>query len=195
MTERPRPTASNRLSRRTLLKRVGIATAAVGGATATGFVISHSRFYADAEPAAALRYLERREYAIVAALADTLFPPYNALGLSGVEARVPEYIDRWLDGLDSDKASEYRMMLLLFEHGTLAFGLRARRFTDLPAPARERYLRRWETTRLYSRRMLATALKTSLGTAYFAHPDVRARLGVRSACRTPADEAPREEWL
>jgi len=195
MSQRPRPTASHRISRRTLLKRVGIATVAVGGATAGGFIISHSRLYPDAEPATELRFLERREYAIVAALADTLFPDNNALGFSGVEARVPEYIDRWLDGLHADKAREYRMMLLLFEHGTLAFGLRARRFTDLPHRARERYLRRWETTRVYSRRMLATALKTSLGTAYFAHPEVRARLGIRSSCKTPADDAPREEWL
>ncbi|HCP45903.1 MAG TPA: hypothetical protein DIU15_07670 [Deltaproteobacteria bacterium] len=195
MTQRPRPTASRRISRRTLLRRVGLVTVALGGATAGGFIVSHSRLYPDAEPATALRFLERREYAIVAALADTLFPPGNSIGLTGMEARVPEYIDRWLDGLSADKASEYRMMLLVFEHGTLAFGLRARRFTDLPLLARERYLRRWETTRVYSRRMLATALKTSLGTAYFAHPEVRASLGVRSSCKTPADEAPREEWL
>ena len=94
-----------------------------------------------------------------------------------------------------DKASDYHMMLLLFEHGTLAFGLRARRFTDLSVEAREQYLRRWETTRVYSRRMLATGLKTSMGTAYFAHPEVRERIGIHPTCGSPADSQPRDEWL
>ncbi|MDP6928524.1 MAG: hypothetical protein QF412_02360, partial [Planctomycetota bacterium] len=102
--------------------------------------------------------------------------------------------DRMLAGMDEDKSSEFRAMLLLFEHGTLAFGLRARRFTELPSKARERYLRRWEEARVYSRRILAAGLKTVLGVAYFAHPSVQEALAIQRVCATPADAAPREEW-
>ena len=189
-----RPSASRRLSRRSLLKRsaaVGVVAAAgAGGAIALG----HGGRYPDPVPACTLVYLARREYAILAALSDSLFPTGNRLGLSGTEARVPEYIDRMLSRMDPHKAAEFRSMLLLFEHGTLAFGLRVRRFTARPQKAREKYLRRWETARVYSRRMLAIGLKTMLGIAYFAHPEVQARLGIQRACATPADASPRQEW-
>ncbi len=189
-----RPDARPRLSRRTLLRR-GAAIGLVGAATgATVVGIGHVGQYAEAEPACELLSLSRREYNIVAALADSLFPPGNSIGLSGREARVPEYIDRMLAGMRPDKATEFRTMLALFEHGTTAFGLRVRRFTDLPQKARERYLRRWERARVYSRRMLAAGLKTMLGIGYFAYPAVQERLGVDRTCATPADAAERPEW-
>ena len=166
------------------------------GLVGTGAVITfgHGQRSPDPEPACPLKELERREYAIVAALADALFPPGNPIGLSGTEARVPEYVDRWMHGLQPDRATDFRGMLLVFEHGTLAFGLRVRRFTELPQAARERYLHRWETARVYSRRMLSTALKTSLGVGYFAYPGVQKRLGIVRTCVTPADAEPRAEW-
>ncbi len=194
MSRKPRPDARPRMTRRTVLKRAG-AVAAVGAAGSAGWLAqSHGRRYEDPQPACELKYLGAREYAIVAALANSLFPPGNSIGFAGTDARVPEYIDRMLDDMRPDKASEFTTMLLLFEHGTTAFGLRARRFTDLPQKSRENYLRRWERARVYSRRMLATALKTVLGIAYFAHPDVQARLGMYRMCGSAADARPREEW-
>lgn len=194
MSRSSRPSARPRISRRSLVRR-GLVLGAVG-ATATGAVLTwgHGQRYPEPEPACTLRYLQRREFAILAALSDALFPSGNAIGPSGTEARVPEYVDHLLAEMDSDKAAEFRSMLLLFEHGTLAFGLRARRFTELPQKARERYLRRWEEARVYSRRMLAAGLKTILGTAYFAHPDVQEALGIDRLCATAADAAPRAEW-
>tara|TARA_Y100001968_G_scaffold235068_1_gene218218 strand:+ start:1227 stop:1763 length:537 start_codon:yes stop_codon:yes gene_type:complete len=177
-----------------VLRRVGLTVAALGGGSGLIFGLGHGGRYRDVEPACELLFLQRREYTIVAALAETMFPAGVGLGISGIEARVPEYIDRWLEGQGEAKAGEFRMMLMLFEHGTAAFGLRVRRFSDLPMEARERYLRRWETTRLYSRRMLAMALKSAIGIAYFAHPEVKERLGIRHRCATPADADSRAEW-
>ncbi|MEE2828317.1 MAG: gluconate 2-dehydrogenase subunit 3 family protein [Myxococcota bacterium] len=194
MTQPARPTARPRISRRSLVKR-GLALAALGGAAGAGVLTwGHGGRYADPVPACDLHYLQRREFAILAALANALFPPGNDIGLSGTDARIPEYVDRMLAGMSQHKAAEFRAMLLLFEHGTLAFGLRARRFTDLSLPARERYLRRWEEARVYSRRILAAGLKTVLGIAYFAHPKVQAKLGMDRICASPADAVPREEW-
>ncbi len=195
MSPKARPSASSKISRRTILRRAGIAAGAVAGASALAFGLGHGGRYDAIEPACELIYLRKREYTIVAALADTIFPPGNDIGLSGTDARVPEYIDRWLEGQGEAKAGEFRMMMMLFEHGTAAFGLRVRRFTNLSTQARENYLRRWETTRLYSRRMLAMALKSALGIAYFAHPEVQKRIGMQHRCATPADAHPREEWL
>jgi hypothetical protein len=170
---------------------VGAAVAAAG----TGVVaFQHGHLYDEPTPACELRYLQRREYAILAALSNALFPPGNSIGLSGTDARVPEYIDRMLADMRADKAVEFKTMLLLFEHGTTAFGLRVKRFTDLDQVARERYLRRWERARVYSRRMLAAGLKTLLGIAYFAYPGVQERLGIEKTCGTAADARPREEW-
>ena len=107
---------------------------------------------------------------------------------------MPEYIDRMLADMRADKAFEFTTMLALFEHGTTAFGLRVKRFTDLDQKARERYLRRWERARVYSRRMLAAGLKTLLGIAYFAYPGVQEQLGIDRQCGSAADALPREEW-
>lgn len=194
MSRTPRAHSSGRFSRRTVL-RAGGATAALAAAGVAGVTIAgHGGRYEDADPACPLHYFTRREYRIVCDLADTVFPPGNALGITGREARVPEYIDRMLAGMRADKATEVHAMFLLFEHGTLAFGMRSRRFTELAPRQRERYLRRWERARVYSRRMLAAGLKALLGLAYFAHPDVRERLGVVRTCGSAADALPREEW-
>jgi len=182
------------MSRRTLVRR-GLFLGAGTSVAAGGLLLwGHGGRYPSPKPACPLVYLERREFAILVALADAIFPKDNPLGLSGSEVRVPEYVDRMLARMPADKAAEFRAMLLLFEHGTLAFGLRARRFTELPQKAREKYLRRWEEARVYSRRMLAAGLKTLLGIGYFAHPDVKAALGIQKICATAVDALPREEW-
>ena len=166
------------------------------GATAGGLLLwGHAGRYPTPEPSCELLFLERRDFAILAALADTIFPYGNPLGRSGSAARVPEYVDRMLARMPKDKAEEFRAMMLLFEHGTLAFGLRVRRFTELPPAAAQRYLRRWEEAQVYSRRMLAAGLKTLLGIAYFAHPEVQKAMGIQKICATPADAQQRQEWL
>ena len=175
--------------------RRGAAVAAVGMVGYGGAsLVGHAGRYPEPEAACELLYLERREYAIVAALALALFPPGNPLGIDGLQARVPEYIDRMLAAMEPDKAGDLEAMFLLFEHGTLAFGLRVRRFTELPVRAREKYLRRWERARVYSRRMLVAALKSMVGMGYFAHPDVQQALGMERTCGTVADARPRAEW-
>ena len=182
------------MTRRAVLRRTA-GVAAVGGLGYAGLsVLGHAGRYPEPAAACELHYLTRREYAIVAALASTLIPPGNPLGIDGLQARVPEYVDRMLAGMEPEKATDLKAMFLLFEHGTLPFGLRVRRFTELPPLAREKYLRRWERARLYSRRMLATALKSMLGMGYFAHPDVQKALGMERMCGTVADAKPREEW-
>ncbi|MCO4772491.1 MAG: gluconate 2-dehydrogenase subunit 3 family protein [Deltaproteobacteria bacterium] len=194
MAQRILPHSSARFSRRTALRACG----AVGGIALVGAVgytaHGHAHRYEDVEPACPLRAFTRREFQIVADLADVMFPEGNALGITGREARVPEYVDHMVAGLERDKATEMKAMFLLFEHGTLAFGLRTRRFTDLPPREKEKYLRRWERSRVYSRRMLAAGVKTLLGLAYFAHPAVRERMGVHRACGSAGDALPREEW-
>lgn len=170
---------------------VGAGLSAAGGLLLWG----HAGRYPVPRPASDLLYLERREFAILSALADTIFPQGNPIGRSGSEARVPEYVDRMLARMPPDKAEEFKAMLLLFEHGTLAFGLRVRRFTELPPAAAQAYLRRWEEAQVYSRRMLAAGLKTLLGIAYFAHPEVQEMMGIQKVCATPADAQQRQEWL
>jgi len=194
MSRPQRPSARPRISRRTLVRRSLVVGAGVSAAASGLLLWGHAGRYPRPNAACELVYLERREFTILMALADTIFPRDNPLGLSGTDVRVPEYVDRMLARMPSDKSAEFRAMLLLFEHGTLAFGLRVRRFTELPPRAAQRYLRRWEEAQVYSRRMLAAGLKTLLGIGYFAHPEVQAAMGIQRICATPADAQPREEW-
>jgi hypothetical protein len=194
MPRNSRPSARPRMSRRTLVRR-GLYLGAGVGVSAGGLLLwGHARRYPAPQPSCELLFLQAREFAILTALADTIFPAGNPLGISGRDARVPEYVDRMLARMPSDKAAEFEAMLLLFEHGTLAFGLRIRRFTALPPAAAERYLRRWEEAQVYSRRMLAAGLKTLLGIGYFAHPEVQQAMGIQKICATSSDALPRQEW-
>ena len=194
MSKSQRPAARPRISRRLLVRR-GLLLGGLSAAAGTGVLLwGHGGRYPEAEPAVDLVYLDRRAFSVVASLSDALFPPGSALGISGRQARVPEYVDRMLARMPSNKAQEFVAMLLVFEHGTLAFGLRVRRFPELPQDRAEKYLRRWEEAQVYSRRILAAALKTTLGIAYFAHPDVQEKLGMQRTCAAGGDIAEREEW-
>jgi hypothetical protein len=152
---------ASRITRRTVLRR-SAAVLAVSGATYGGVSLyGHAGRYPEPTAACTLEYLGKREYAIVAALSLALFPPGNPLGIDGLQARVPEYIDRLLAGMEPEKARDLEAMFLLFEHGTLAFGLpHMRHHRGRQAPGRVGMIKRPGVESIASREaMQATSPK------------------------------------
>jgi gluconate 2-dehydrogenase subunit 3-like protein len=144
------------------------------------------------QPAQALR---RRELALVAAVADALFPPGGAIAESGREADVAGYVDRLVAASQPRQRALMRALFFLFEHATLVFpapgGLRGlRRFSAQGVGAREAVLERWRTSRLFLRRLVFTSLRALCTLGYFASPGVLRSLRLAPfAIDTPVCEA------
>jgi hypothetical protein len=127
-------------------------------------------------------FLARREEAFLAAAAEVLFPATDALSLSGGEADLPGYADRYLEVLPVRQRNLLRALFFLFEQGTLIWPAPGRggfkRFSGLSPHQRLAVLRNWESSRLYLRRMCLTALKAVLILGYVGHPQSLGALGL-----------------
>jgi len=126
--------------------------------------------------------LHAREVATLCAAADSVFPEGGAIEPSGTQAAVPLTVDRFVTSVPRSVRVLVRLLLALIEHGTLFFppelpsGLK--RFSNLPAGARTRYLNGWQHSRLGVRRLVFTSLRSVLGMAYLSDPAVLRELGL-----------------
>jgi hypothetical protein len=143
--------------------------------------------------------LRRREMALLAAVADGVFPAGGAIAESGREAEIPAYVDRLAAASQRRQRVLMRLLLFLFEHATLVFpapgGLRGmRRFSGLLPAQREAVLEGWRTSRLFPRRLVFTSLRALCTLGYFAHPGVLRALRLAPfAISTPVCEA--DLWI
>lgn len=141
-----------------------------------------------------LARLSAREARFFAAAADAAFPPGGALPPSGSEAGVVRHLDGWLALLPRRNQVLIRLLVVFFEHATLAFPAPGRggrrRFTSLTAEQRIALLDDWGRSRLRLRRIVFASLRTLLTSAYFASPAVMRATGVAPlAFETPVVEA------
>ncbi len=143
--------------------------------------------------------LRRREMALLATVADGLFPPGGAIAESGREAEIPAYVDRLAAASQRRQRVLMRALFFLFEHATLCFpapgGLRGmRRFSGLHPAQREAVLEGWRTSRLFPRRLVFTSLRALCTLGYFAHPGVLRALHLAPfAIEAPVCEA--DLWI
>jgi len=104
--------------------------------------------------------------AVVAALADTFFPP-GPDGPAGSDV-VPARLDDLLASLDPADVEELSMAVTLFEMG--AVPLHGRRFSRLSAANREIYLGGWMRSRIPIRREVFRQLHHLMKNLYYADP-------------------------
>jgi hypothetical protein len=131
-------------------------------------------------PGPGLRVLAPREAALVAAAADALFPPGGAVPPSGVDAGVPDYVDRWLAAVPARVRILLRLLFALVEHATLVFWAPPprgwRRFSALAHEQQVAVLEGWRGSRLFPRRLVFLALRSAISMGYFADPAVLRQL-------------------
>jgi hypothetical protein len=145
-------------------------------------------------PAEPYASIGRGDAAFLNAAASTLFPEHDALPLSGEDADLPGYADRYLRALPRKQRLLIRGLFTLFEQSTLIFpaqGVGAfRRFSSLDAEQRESVLRGWAESRVYLRRLAFTALKAVLIMGYFGRPETLRALDLEPfEMETPVCEA------
>ncbi len=128
------------------------------------------------------RVLAAREAAFLAASAEALFPRGGELAVSGTEARVPEWVDGYLELQPPRVRLLMRLLFCLVEQATLVLpapgaGGRAR-FSCLCPAQRIAALEGWQRSRFFPRRLVFTSLRAILTMAYFADPAVLRGLGL-----------------
>lgn len=125
-------------------------------------------------PRRAYRFVRPREAAFLDAAADATFPADGAIPLSGREADLPAYADRFLEALPAHVRLQVHAMFLLFEQATILFPAPGRggfrRFSSLSLAQRIDVLAGWSRSRFFLRRVAFTALRAVLTMGYLGHP-------------------------
>ncbi len=119
-----------------------------------------------------LRMLSKREQALLAAVGDAFFPPDGPIPVSGVEAGVVAYFDRYLARSQRMTRVLMRLLFVFLDLSPLPFGPRRRRFVDLDQDERIQMLDDMFTSRIYFRRVSFTSIRALMTMAYLSNPRV-----------------------
>ncbi|MFO0760641.1 MAG: hypothetical protein U0359_29455 [Byssovorax sp.] len=131
-----------------------------------------------------------KEQAILAAAANAFFPPGGPIPISGTEAGVVAYMDRYVRRMAPAKRMLIRLLLRFVEHGPWIFGPRPVRFSLLRPAEQIRVLKAMSASALYFRRLSFLSLRMLLTMAYLANEEVARRIGALP-CAAPFDAADR----
>lgn len=134
------------------------------------------RLFGGYAPRPRARRLAPREWALIEAACEAMFPPGGAIAPSGREAGVPDYVDGYVAAVPSGTGRLMRLLFLLVEQATLVFPAPGpggrRRFSDLTVEQRVASLESWRTSGLFPRRLVFASLRAILCMGYLADPAV-----------------------
>jgi hypothetical protein len=120
-----------------------------------------------------LRLLSQLEYHILKAVAHRIVPA--AVRCRGLD--LAWKIDVILAGVSKRMGQEFKLLLLVFEYGTVLLGPSFKRFTQMSEAEQDRYLTNWAHSRLPFKRMGFQVLKRSVLAAYYGSRRVWSRIG------------------
>ena len=162
------------LNRRTFLK-YGIAGAALMSVGGLGLGLRATVMRTPQQP---LRVLSLRQYAILAAIAETLCPGDDDLP-TAIDLQVPEKVDALLDSIHPVNAAEFIQLLQLMENALtgLAFDGRITPFSASTPEQRSKALNGWRTSRWQFRRMAFVAVSGLCMASYWSDPKTFAYVG------------------
>lgn len=121
--------------------------------------------------------LGRKEQALVAAVADALFPPGGPIAVSGTEAGLVAYTDAYVRGVPAHTRLLMRVLFFFVEHGPWLFGP-APRFTRLTQARRIVEIERMSQSPLYLRRVAFLSIRMVMCMGYLANEDVMRAIGL-----------------
>lgn len=124
-----------------------------------------------------MQVLTARECAVVAAIAEALFPACGPIGVDGNAAGIVPYVDTLLCRLPILQRVQMRGLLLIFEVGT-AITSRGELFSAAPVSERVARLQAWERADPYVQRAAFSALRWIFTLAYLDDPEVQHRIGL-----------------
>jgi len=142
------------------------------GAAAGGAALARGLFSGYPDKRLANSPLTAKEQTIIAACADTFFPPNGPIPVAGTAANLVEYMDRYISRLPETQRVLVRLLLWFIEHGPWVFGPARTRFSSLDEAGRLLVLDSMRTSPIYFRRIAFLSMRTMLTMGYMAHPAV-----------------------
>ena len=140
--------------------------------------------------------LGTKDQALVAAVADAMFPANGPIPLSGTEAGLVSYMHQHLAPLGQKQRALVKVLFWFLEHAPWIMGPRHARFTKLSQAERIRVLHTLATSRIYFCRIAFLSMRTMLTMGYLANAEVAKEVGMIASPspfeprRTPASERP-----
>ncbi|MEZ4443269.1 MAG: hypothetical protein R3B72_29505 [Polyangiaceae bacterium] len=119
-----------------------------------------------------LSQLSSREANLLAAVANTFFPPDGPIPLSGVDAGIVPYFDRYLARSQPTQRFLMRLLFVFLDMSPLVFGPRRTRFTRLSAAEREQMMESASKSGIYFRRVTFISIRALMTMAYLANDAV-----------------------
>ena len=116
------------------------------------------------------------EQSVVAACADTMFPPAGPIPVSGTEAGLVAYVDAYLAALPLPRRLLVRALFMFIQLSPYLFGPRRKRFTSLRPADRTGALADMASSPAYFRRVAFLSMRTIMTMGYFACPLVVSRV-------------------
>ena len=110
----------------------------------------------------------KREQIVVAACADTMFPPNGPIAVSGTEAELVSYVDAYIRALPRMQRFLVHMLFLFIQLSPLVFGPRHSRFSRLSQHERLMVFRDMEVSSIYFRRIAFLSMRAIMTFGYFA---------------------------
>lgn len=135
--------------------------------------------------------LTRKEQALVAAVADALFPPNGPIAVSGTEAGLVAYTDGYVRGVPPLTRLLMRVLFVFVEHGPWVFGPAAR-FTRMTQERRIAEIERMARSPLYLRRVAFLSIRMVMCMGYLANEDVKRAIGLEYRV-APFEDREREQ--
>jgi hypothetical protein len=123
--------------------------------------------------------LNAREAALLKAVADAFFPPGGPIPVSGSEAGIVSYFDRYVGRSGARQGFLMRLLFLFTDLSPIAFGQQRKRFTELSRPARIQHLADAFVSRIYFRRVSFISLRALMTMAYLSNDEVARHLNMQ----------------
>ena len=125
-----------------------------------------------------LTMLSRREQTILAAIGNAFFPPKGPIAVSGTEAGVVRYFDRYLARSARLQRVLMRLLFTFIELSPFPFGPRRKPFTKLDHADRLTLLDGMSKSRIYFRRVSFISIRALMTMAYLSDGRVAQAMGM-----------------
>ncbi len=122
---------------------------------------------------------------IIEALSETIIPAGGELPIAVNETGSHLFLAKYLRDLEPGARFGIKALLIAFDLLPAIFIFRFSRFVNLSAADKERYLRNWQDSRIYYRRMAVVLFKTIIGMGFYNDPKVLAAIGFKLNCEQP----------
>jgi len=120
---------------------------------------------------------------IIESLFEVIIPPGGEIPLSVNETNAHLFLAKYLADMESGARFGIKALLIVFDILPFIFIFRFTRFVNLSNEDKERYLMKWNNSRIYYLRMVVVLFKTLMGMGFYNDQKVLNAIGFKLKCK------------